>query len=91
MSELLRVQCQQGQLIITEDRIIVEVPGKEEPKMMLRSSLTETKSQVASSPFLRLTKGTTDLTFYGQKQETLWADGVQTPAARNILALLQHK
>src|ERR1700680_2577601 len=63
MSELFRTRCKQGQLVITEDVISVEL-GQLKSETLMRANFTGVDSKVAVFPILGMGGGT-NLVFHG--------------------------
>lgn len=90
MSELIRVKCQNGHIVITESAVRVEnnLLGKGQ-KSLSRSMLTGVNLKVY--PRVLWMGGIhSDLTFYGQGSEVLVAKIVRTEKAREIVTLLGY-
>ncbi|HEY1351693.1 MAG TPA: toll/interleukin-1 receptor domain-containing protein [Ktedonobacteraceae bacterium] len=90
--EQLRTSCRQGQLVLTDKRIIVEPPGMGPaagPHMLLRSSLAGVESSLAAAPIFGM-GGCVNLTFRGKSGEILVADIVAIHTANALLTLLKH-
>lgn len=88
--ELIRTRCAQGKLIITNNKIAVELTtfGKVmKSQILLRSSLTSIDSKVAVFPILGIGGGM-NLTFHGKGRETLKAELVPFKEAQAVLSLL---
>jgi hypothetical protein len=81
--ELMRTRCAQGQLIITDTAIIIElaIPGAGHRDVLMRQSLTGV--DVKRAMFTAAT-----ITFYGQGQQKLRATMVKAKEAERIQALL---
>jgi hypothetical protein len=90
MSELIRVKCQSGHIVVTENAIRVEtnLMGKGQ-KSLSRSMLTGVNLNVYPKLF-GLGGIHSDLTFYGQGSEVLIAKIVRTEEARRIVNLLGY-
>ncbi len=89
MSEILRTRCKQGQLIITDTHIIVEL-GNLQSQTMLRSAFVGMDSkQIVPSLFGM--GGGVDLAFRGQGVSTVYASFVPPRAARKVQALLTSR
>lgn len=87
MSELIRTRCQEGQLIITEQAIIVELTGfgrTLKSETMLRSSFVDLDTKAAGWPLVR----NTSFTFHGQGGKTIRAGWVKGEDAKRVIALL---
>ena len=88
--ELIRTRCTQGKLIVTNNRIVIELNGfgrTYKSQTLLRSSLASVESKVAvMSVFGK--GGGVNLTFYGQGGELLNATLVPPKEAKEIVALL---
>jgi hypothetical protein len=89
MQELIRTRCKQGQLVITDEFIRVELPGHIQQKTLYRSSLTGIDSEIAVFPIFGLGGGT-NLIFHGKGGEVLHADLVKPKMAQEIVGMLQH-
>lgn len=90
MAELFNTKCAQGRLIITDQFIQIQRPMNMGQQTMLRTSFVGVDSRVTVFPFFKLTKGASTLIFKGQGLEVLQADVVETPTAREIVAMLQQ-
>lgn len=87
MAERIRTVCNLGQLIITEDAIIVERGTKR--IQIARSSLTAIESKQTSPKFL-WSPGTTKFIFHSGV-EHLEIGMIRTPIAQEILAELNRR
>jgi hypothetical protein len=87
MTELARVRCKQGMLIITEQHISIEL-GKLRGRSIARSALTGIDSQLVIPSLFGLGGGT-NLTFYAGA-ERLVAELVKPSQASNIKRLLGY-
>jgi hypothetical protein len=92
MAELIRTRCKQGQLVITDDYIRVELKipllGTNQ-QTIYRSALTGIDSNVAVPSIFGMGGGV-NLLFHGQGIERLHADLVKPKVAQEIIDMLQH-
>lgn len=90
MQELIKTRCKQGQLVITDEYIRVELGGPMHRQQTLyRSMLTGIDSNVAVPSMFGLGGGV-NLVFHGQGIERLHADLVKPRVAQEIVGMLQH-
>ena len=90
MTELLRTRCKQGELIITDDQIIIELRafGTElHSRSLLRSSFTSLDSKLAMISIMGMGSGV-NLTFHGKGGEVLQADLFRPKDAKAVVSLL---
>lgn len=88
--ELIHTRCKQGELILTNKRIVIQLStfGRVlKPQTLLRSSLTSIESKLVVAPILGMGGGY-NLTFHGKGREELHADLVPPKEAKEIIALL---
>lgn len=90
MAELIRTRCTQGNLIITDEYIRVELSGlMPKQQTLYRSSLTGVDSQMKVTSVFGMGGGV-NLTFHGVGAERLEAHLVKPKVAAEIVGLLHH-
>lgn len=82
MAVLIETRCKQGKLIITDQRVRVEL-GQLKQQSLSRSALTGVDSAIGVPSVLGMGGGT-NLTFHGSGGERLHADLVKPKVAREI-------
>jgi hypothetical protein len=88
--ELICTRCTQGKLIITNNRIMIELSGfgrTFKSQILLRSSLASVESKVAVMSLFGMGGGV-NLIFYGKGGEVLNANLVSPKDAKEIITLL---
>ncbi len=92
MQELIRTRCKQGQLVITDETITIELKlgGLQiKQQTLYRGSLVGIDSKLGAMSFFGLGGGI-NLVFRGQGADVLKADLVKPRVAQEILGMLQH-
>lgn len=88
MAERIRTVCSKGQLVLTEETIVLEFGTKR--TILYRNQLIGIESKVTSPKFL-WSPGTTKITFSTSSGQHLEVGMIRTPVAQEILAELNKR